>query len=128
MAVQRTRSPLARARGLGSAKKGVQAWWLERVTAVALVPLTLWLTASLIALGGADYTVVIEWLKSPLATLLVVLLLITLFAHLAYGLQVVIEDYVHSGVKVAAVIAARFACVALCLAGILATLSVAFGG
>ena len=122
------RSPLVRVRGLGSAKDGVEAWWLERVTAVALVPLTLWLTASLIAFSGRDYAAVIAWLRNPLAALLLVLLLLALFVHLALGLQVVIEDYVHSRAKIPALIAARLGCVVLCVAGVLATLSVSFSG
>jgi succinate dehydrogenase / fumarate reductase membrane anchor subunit len=125
---RRTRSPLAEARGLGSAKDGVQAWWFERVTAVALVPLTLWLTASLIAFGGGNYVAVIAWLSNPLVALLFVLLLLALFVHLALGLKVVIEDYVHSRAKIPVLIAAQLACVALCVAGILATLSISFGG
>ena len=123
---QRMRSPLGRARGLGSAKEGVTAWWLERVMAVALVPLSLWLMASLIWLSGGDYAAFRTWLKAPLVALLMVLLLITLFSHLALGLQVVIEDYVHSGAKIPALVAARFVCFALGAAGILATLRIAF--
>jgi succinate dehydrogenase membrane anchor subunit len=121
------RSPLGRARGLGSAREGVAAWWLERVTALALVPLTLWLAASLIALSGSDYVTFVAWVSRPLAMLLLVLLLIALFTHLALGLQVVIEDYVHSWAKIPALLSARFACVILCVAGILATLRIASG-
>ena len=83
--------------GLGSAQEGVTPWWIERVTAVALVPLTLWFVASLIALTGSDYAKFVRWLRRPLAAFLVILLLIALFTHLALGLQVVIEDYIHSG-------------------------------
>ena len=97
---QRMRSPLARAIGLGSAKEGVEHWWLERVSAIALVPLTLWFVASIIAHTGSDYATFIAWLRTPLATILMVLLLISLFYHTALGLQVVIEDYVHSGMKI----------------------------
>ena len=110
---QSFRSPLARAVGLGSAKKGSQHWWAERVTAVALVPLTLWFVASIIAHAGSDYATFIGWLQAPLTTLLVILLLIALFHHSALGLQVVIEDYVHSGFKFAAVIAVRLSCYGL---------------
>ena len=124
---QHLRSPLGRARGLGAAKEGVAAWWLERVMAVALVPLTLWFTASLIALSGRDYAALVTWLRTPLAAFLMVLLLIALFSHLALGLQVVIEDYVHSWVKIPTLLAVRFACFALGIAGILATLRIAFG-
>lgn len=128
MSRRRTRSPLAEARGLGAARHGVQAWWWERVTAVALVPLTLWLTASLIASQGRDHAAVVAWLREPLPALLLVLLLLALFVHLALGLGVVIEDYVHSAAKMPVLIAARLGCVALCVAGILATLRIHFGG
>lgn len=122
-----TRSPLAEARGLGSARRGVQAWWWERVTAVALVPLTLWLAASLIAFRSRDYAAIVAWLREPLPALLLVLLLLALFVHLALGLSVVIEDYVHSFAKMPLLIVARLGCVALCAAGVLATLSIFFG-
>jgi succinate dehydrogenase / fumarate reductase, membrane anchor subunit len=122
------RSPLARAIGLGSAKEGVEPWWTERVSAVALVPLTLWFAASIIAHTGSDYATFIAWLRTPVATVLVILLLTALFHHTALGLQVVIEDYVHSEVKIPALLAMRFSCSALAVAGILATLRIAFAG
>ena len=125
---QRMRSPLARALGLGSAKEGVEHWWMERVSAVALVPLTLWFVASIIAHTGSDYATFIAWLRTPLASILMILLLIALFYHTALGLQVVIEDYVHSGAKFAALIAVRLGCFALAAAGIVADLRIAFGG
>ena len=123
---QNGRSPLARAIELGSAKEGVGAWWAERVSAVALVPLTLWFAASIIAHTGSDYATFIAWLRAPLTTVLMVLLLIALFHHTALGLQVVIEDYVHSGVKFAAVIGVRLGCFAFAVAGVVATLRIAF--
>ena len=125
---QSMRSPLARAIGLGSAKEGVEHWWAERVSAVALVPLTLWFAASIIAHTGSDYATFIVWLRTPLATILMILLLIALFHHTALGLQVVIEDYVHSGAKFAAAITVRLGCFAVAAAGIVATLRIAFGG
>jgi succinate dehydrogenase / fumarate reductase membrane anchor subunit len=122
------RSPLARAIGLGAAKKGAQHWWAERVTAVALVPLTLWFVASSIAHASSDYTVFVAWLRTPLATSSMILLLVALFHHTALGLQVVIEDYVHSGARFVAVIAVRLGCYGLAVWGIIATLRIAFGG
>ena len=122
------RSPLARAIGLGSAKDGVGAWWAERVSAVALVPLTLWFVASIIAHTGSDHAAFVVWLRTPLASIPMVLLLIALFYHTALGLQVVIEDYVHSGTKFAAVMAVRLGCFALATAGVVATLHIAFIG
>ena len=123
------RSPLRRARGLGPAGEGVELWWMQRVTAVALIPLTLWLVALLIALTGSDYNTLIAWLRAPFVTVLMVLILIALFHHMALGLQVVIEDYVHSdGAKILAVVAIRCACFALAVVGIFATLRIAFDG
>ena len=121
------RSPLGHALGLGSAKNGVEHWSLQRITAIALVPLTLWFAASLMAHAGNDYATFIAWLRTPIAAILMALLLIVLFYHTALGLQVVIEDYVHSGMKIPALLAMRFACFALAVAGILATLRIAFG-
>ena len=128
MGLHDTRLPRARAIGLGSAKQGVEHWWAERVSAVALVPLTLWLVASIIAHTGSDYANFIAWLRTPLATILMILLLIASFYHTALGLQVVIEDYVHSGAKLVAVIAVRLGCFAFASAGIAATLRIAFSG
>ena len=125
---QRTRSPLARARGFGSAKHGAEHWWMQRVSAVALVPLTLWFVASIIAHTGSDYATFIVWLRTPLISILMVLLLIALFYHTALGLQVVIEDYVHSATKFAAVVAVRLGCCALAGAGVVATLRIVLGG
>jgi succinate dehydrogenase / fumarate reductase membrane anchor subunit len=125
---QSFRSPLARAIGLGSAKKGSQLWLAERVTAIGLVPLTLWFVASVIAHACSDYTVFTAWVRTPLATSGMILLLIALFHHAALGLQVVIEDYVHSCAKFAAIIAVRLGCYGLAVVGIIATLRIAFGG
>ena len=122
------RSPLAHAMGLGSAREGVEHWWMERVSAVALVPLTMWFVAAIIAHTGSDYASFIAWLRTPLVSILMILLLIALFYHTSLGLQVVIEDYVHSGAKFAALIAVRFGCFALAAAGIVAALRIAFGG
>jgi succinate dehydrogenase / fumarate reductase, membrane anchor subunit len=122
------RSPLGRAIGLGSAKDGVEHWWAERVSAIALVPLTLWFVASVIAHTGSDYATFVAWLRTPLVTILMILLLIALFHHTALGLQVVVEDYVHSGAKFAAVIAVRLGCFALAAAGIVAALRIALSG
>ena len=127
MEKQDMRSPLGRALGLGSAKEGVEHWWLQRMTAVALVPLTIWFAGSLIALAGSDYDTLIAWLRAPLATILIVLLLIALLYHTALGLQVVIEDYIHSAAKLPALMAVRLGCFAFAVVGIVATLRIAFG-
>ena len=125
---QIARSPLARAMGLGSAKSGVEHWWAERVSAVALLPLTLWFAASLIAHAGSGYAPFLAWLRSPFVSVPMILLLIALFHHTALGLQVVIEDYVHTGMKLALIVAVRLGCFALATAGIVATLDITLGG
>lgn len=122
-----TRSPLGHATGLGSSKTGVEDWWAERVSAIALVPLTLWFAASLIAHTGSDYAAFVAWLRAPVPAILMILLCIALFHHTALGLQVVIEDYIHAGNKFAALIMVRLSCFALAVAGIVATLRIVFG-
>ena len=119
------RTPLARAIGLGSAKDGVHHWWMQRVSAIVLVPLTMWFIAAIIAQTGADYAAFVAWIRNPITDILMGLLLIALFYHAALGLQVVVEDYVHSDATFAAVIAVRLACFTLGAAGIFATLRIA---
>jgi succinate dehydrogenase / fumarate reductase membrane anchor subunit len=122
------RSPLGRAVGLGSAKEGVEHWWLQRITAVALVPLTLWFVIAVIRLVGADLDSVRDWVGNPLPAILLVLLLIATFYHASLGLQVVIEDYVHTELsKLGLLIIVRLACFALAVAGIFAVLGMAVG-
>lgn len=121
------RSPLKRAAGLGSAHDGVGRWWLERLTAVALVPLALWFVAAIVALGGRGHADVVAWLREPGAALLMVLLLATVFSHLSLGLRVVIEDYVHSRAKAPVLLAVHCGCATLAAAGILATLRITLG-
>jgi succinate dehydrogenase / fumarate reductase, membrane anchor subunit len=128
MAATRMRSPLGRAIGLGSAKEGVEHWWLQRLTAVALVPLTLWFVIAIIRFAGADIDTVRDWVGSPLPAILLVLLLIAIFWHASLGLQVVIEDYVHAELaKLGLLIVVRLACFALAVAGIFAVLGMAVG-
>jgi succinate dehydrogenase / fumarate reductase membrane anchor subunit len=123
------RTPLARARGLGSAKEGVNHWWAQRVTAVALVPLTLWFVVSLLSVLGEDYAQLVAWIGSPLNTVLLVTFLFSMFYHAYLGLQVVIEDYVHTeAVKLATLLAMKFLLILLGAAAILAVLRIAFGG
>lgn len=121
------RSPLGKALGLGSARKGVENWLLERASAVALLPLTLWFTVSTVMHAGDDYATVVPWLKMPVTMTLMTLLLVALFHHTALGLQVVIEDYVHSRIKLPALLVMRLCCLALAVAGLVATLKVGFG-
>lgn len=122
MKSQRTHSDVAeREQALGPAKTGVAHWWAQRATAVALIPLTLWFVAALVGLAGRGHVAVIAWLESPLAAILTILLLLALFQHIALGLQVVIEDYLHPmRSKLAALLVVRLGCAALAVAGVFA--------
>ena len=122
------RTPIARARGLGSAKEGAAHWWAQRLTALALVPLVLWFVISVVSLVGAGRGAVIEWLSSPVSAGLMILLIGATFHHAQLGVQVVIEDYVHNeAVKLGAIILVKFLAIVLALSGILAVLSIVFG-
>ena len=117
------RSPLGRAIGLGSAKEGVDHWWAERITAIALVPLTLWFVIAVIELAGADRAAFVEWVRH------LVLLLIATFYHNALGLQVVIEDYVgNEALRLGLIIIMKLASVVLTVLGIFAVLKLSFAG
>ena len=123
------RTALGRARGLGSAKEGVAHWWVQRVTALLLIPLVVWFVVSLLAHLGADYAGVIAWLHEPLTYGLMVLLLGAMFWHAALGLQVVLEDYVHGeAAKLATILLAKGACLGLFMAGFVALSKIAFAG
>lgn len=123
------RTPLSRARGLGSAKEGVHHWWAQRITAIALIPLVVWFAVSLVMLSGADYQVVRAWIGSPLVMVLLILTIGIGLHHGQLGVQVVIEDYVHSdGWKLAFIVAVRFVAVLFGLAATLAVLRIGFGG
>jgi succinate dehydrogenase / fumarate reductase membrane anchor subunit len=119
------RSPLGRARGLGSARSGSGHWWAQRLTALALVPLTLWFIFSVIHLAGAPHQVVIDWLSTPLTMGLMLALIVATFHHLQLGMQVVIEDYVHDErIKIGAVLAVKALCVLLALVCVVSVLKI----
>jgi len=120
------RSPLGSVLGAGSAKHGVHHWWLQRVTSVALVPLTIWFVVSLLALPSFDYPTVVAWMSHGLSPLFLILLLAVGTWHSQLGVRVVVEDYVHgAGARTVALVAIGFAHVLLATAGVLAVLRVA---
>jgi succinate dehydrogenase / fumarate reductase membrane anchor subunit len=122
------RSPLGRVLGMGSAKDGTGHWWAQRVSAVALIPLTLWFLYSLIALPVLDYATVKAWLALPISSFLAALSVTVLTHHSYLGTMVVVEDYVHGpGLKVVTLMLLRFLYVLFGGAGIFAILRVAFG-
>jgi succinate dehydrogenase / fumarate reductase membrane anchor subunit len=122
------RSPLGRVLGLGSARGGSSHWYAQRVTAVALVLLALWLVVSLASLADASYEQVTGWLRWPLNSALALLLVVVAAWHAVLGLQVVVEDYVaDKGTRLLVLIAIKFAFVAAAVVGVLAVLRIAFG-
>ena len=122
------RNPLATARGLGSAKSGTGHWWAQRVSALALIPLSLWFAVSVLRLVRADYVVIIVWLHAPTTAVLLSLFLAVLLYHAYLGVQVVVEDYVHTEWrKIATLLLIKFACILLAAAGVFTVLRIAFG-
>jgi len=88
------RSALGRARGLGSAKDGVHHWWIERLSAIALIPLTLWFVIAVISVAGADYDTFVAWMGKPWNAALMIMFISAAFLHGKMGMEVIIEDYV----------------------------------
>jgi succinate dehydrogenase / fumarate reductase membrane anchor subunit len=122
------RSPLSRVLGLGSAKDGTAHWWAQRVTAVALVPLTVWFVFSLLTLPDFDYETVRTWLSVPVTGFLAVLLVGVLSYHSYLGTIVIVEDYVtSSGMKVLTLMSLRFLYVLAGGAAMFAILRVVLG-
>lgn len=120
-------SPLGKVLGRGSAKSGVSHWWVQRVTAVALVPLTIWFAFQVVHLPTTDLDAVRGWIAHGVNPVLLVLMLLALCWHSALGVQVVLEDYVHTkGLKLASLLASTFAHLLLAVAGVYAVLRIAF--
>ena len=118
------RTPLSNAKGLGSAKEGAHHWWAQRLTSIALVPLTIWLAFTIASFGEFSYAAVIVWMQSPLVAVALALLVVTMFYHVQLGVQVIIEDYVGGWRKVASLIALNFACIAFTFMGLFSIIKV----
>ena len=103
------RTDLGRVRGLGTAKEGVHHWWMQRLTAIALIPLTLWFIISIATLNNASYTETVNWLSIPLVSIFMILLVSATLYHALLGVQVVVEDYIHQeGFKFLLLIGLKF--------------------
>lgn len=123
------RTPIARAKGLGSAKSGVEHWLSSRVFAVALIPLVIWLLIGLIRHAGAGFEAASAWVGQPVNAVLMILLLGAMFHHAQLGLQVIYEDYIHTEwLKVSVIYLTKFAAYLLAAASSFAVLKVALGG
>jgi len=124
--IRSLRSPLGRVRGMGSAKGGTHHWWMQRLTSIALLPLSVWLIISLARLAGADYAAALEWIGNTFNAVLLLAFLTAAFHHAAAGLQVVIEDYVRDELKrFAAICAVNGLAILLWLAASLSVLRIA---
>jgi succinate dehydrogenase / fumarate reductase membrane anchor subunit len=122
------RSPLGKVLGAGSAKQGVHHWWTQRLTSVALVPLSIWFVVSLLALPGFEHATLVAWMGQSWTALLLMLLVVITAWHSQLGLRVVIEDYVHgAGLRTVLLAGSLFVHTLLGAAALLAVLRVALG-
>jgi succinate dehydrogenase / fumarate reductase membrane anchor subunit len=121
------RSPLGKVLGTGSAKEGVHHWWVQRLTSVALVPLTIWFVVSLFSLPSFEHVTVISWMAQTWTALLLILFILVATWHSQLGVRVVVEDYVHGGAKTLTLVLVTFIHAFVAAAGVFAVLKVAFG-
>jgi len=123
------RSPLSKAVGLGSAKHGFSHWWWQRVTAIALVPLVIWFIFSVLNLIGSPHEAAAAWLASPINATIMLLFVLTALYHGQTGLQVVIEDYIHTKwLNLGLLLLIKFSSVILAVLAIISVLKVVLGG
>lgn len=122
------RTPLAIARNHGAAKDGVHHWWMQRLTALALVPLVLWFVISVISMAGASYERFTGWVSNPLVAALLIALLVATFYHAAIGLQVIYEDYISNHLRRRVIdVVTKFILTLLGLVSIIAVIGLAVG-
>jgi succinate dehydrogenase / fumarate reductase membrane anchor subunit len=119
------RSQLGRARGLGAAGSGVHHWWVQRLTSLALLPLTLWFVVSVLRLAPVGRDQMLHWAHQPVNAVLLVAFILATFHHLQLGLQVVIEDYVHVSSRLATMVLMKGAVMLVALACLLSALRLA---
>jgi len=122
------RTPLARARGLGAAGHGAGHWITERISSVALVPLSLWGVYAVLKLAGLDYVGAAAWIAHPLNAVLMALLAIVSFQHMHAGMRVIVEDYFHGGQRAVILLGNLFVCVLMGALAVFSILKVALGG
>ena len=122
------RSPLGRVRGLGSARSGTHHWWHQRLSAIALIPLSAWFVTAILAHMGDSHAEVVAWIGSPFVTVMLMALVISVFYHAKLGVQVVIDDYFHSEfLKMALLIATKLGLAFAALLGVVAILKISLG-
>ncbi len=125
------KTPLGTVKGLGSAKSGNHHWWSQRMSAVALLPLGLWLILSLASLahnGATDYASLVAWIQNPFTAMMLVTTLLVVLYHSHLGVQVVLEDYAAEGVsRVGSLMLQKFLHLILAVIGVFSVLKLAFG-
>jgi len=127
--VKMMRTTLGQVRGLGSAKTGVEHWWTERLTSVAMIPMTLWFIYSALHLAGHSRLEVAHWAANPINAAVMVALLLTVFRHMGLALMVVVDDYIHApAAHMAMLLLIKGGTTLLALIGVIATLRLAFSG
>ena len=120
-------TPLKRVRGLGAARSGTETFWRQRMTAIANVPLVLFLILSIVTHIGASYEDVHAYLAQPLVALALLALIISAAIHMRIGLKEIIEDYVHGGTRIVAILLATFFAAGVGLACVVAILKIGLG-
>ena len=121
------RTPLGHARGLGSAKEGVHHWWMQRVSAMALVPLSIFAVASLPMAAEGNYTDFTNWIGTPWVAIAAILFVLASFYHAAMGIQVIIEDYIQNeGWKLSLIMLTNFTFIALGAASLFSIVYISF--
>lgn len=119
-------TPISKVRGLGSARSGTHHWWMQKIAAVALIPLTIWFVASIVQMTNADYFTVRAWLASPVSATLMLLYIVIGLYHLRLGLQAVVEDYIHTeGMKIFLQFSILFGCTVIAVGSIFSVLKIA---
>lgn len=108
----------------GFGREAVAHWWMQRLTAAALVPLAVWFVFSVAMLGSASYEAVVSWLKAPPVTAFLAVFIVVTFYHTKLGIQVIIEDYVGGWLQTASLILLNAICILLTVIGILALLKI----
>ena len=123
------RTPLREVRGLGSARAGTRHWWMQRVTALALIPLVFWFAMALAAWPSVSQMEFVRWVSRPWNTILLLSFIPAVFYHAVLGIQVIVEDYVHTDwIKIMGILAMKLLLAFLALASMFAVLRIAFLG
>ena len=121
-------TPLGKVLGLGASGDGAHHWWVQRLTSVALVPLSVWLLVSLLTLPSLDFVTLVSWIGGSWTACLLILFVLTASWHSSLGIQVIIEDYVHDpGLKTVSLVLSVFSHAVLAAFGVFAVLRIAFG-